>query len=216
MSAESLPSPAEIERILDDCGLEVPPGLAAGVRRYLGILRQWNRQINLTGRQTATEQVRLHFAEAFFAAARLSDEDSQLLDVGSGAGFPGLAMKLYRPALRVLLLEPRLKRASFLWTVKRELGLSGVEVLNQNLDSWLAETRPGPPRLWSLRAVANVASLLERAGAKAPERLLLFWTRRRATPDAAGWHWRRPELIPWSREKVLLWGERESGLNCST
>lgn len=208
MLGNAVPSPDEIKEILAGCGLKVPADLAEKVRSYLELLTRWSRQINLTGCQSPVEQVRLHFKEAFFAAARIAAGNSPLLDVGSGAGFPGLPIKLYRPELEVWLMEPRLKRAGFLWTVKRELGLTGVEVLNQTLEAWLAEKGRRRARLWTLRAVGGSERLLERAGTQGPDQLLLFWTRRRANPKAAGWRWREPEPLPWSREKVLLWGER--------
>ncbi|MFB3903836.1 MAG: 16S rRNA (guanine(527)-N(7))-methyltransferase RsmG [Acidobacteriota bacterium] len=94
------------------------------VRVYIDMLRQWNTHVNLTGIERVEEHLRLNFFEAFWAAREFLEEGSSLADVGTGAGFPGLAMKVYRPCLQVTLIEPNYKKVVFLKEAARALELA--------------------------------------------------------------------------------------------
>ncbi|MGH9403017.1 MAG: 16S rRNA (guanine(527)-N(7))-methyltransferase RsmG, partial [Terriglobia bacterium] len=85
---------------------------------YLGLLLRWNEKINLTAIRTPEECVTRHFAESLFLA-RHEQLNGRLLDIGSGAGFPGLALKVAVPELAVTLLEPVAKKRAFLKEVVR-------------------------------------------------------------------------------------------------
>lgn len=120
------------------------------VRAYLELLEEWNRRTNLTGLKSAEERLRFHFFESFWSAQHfLSEKETALADVGSGAGFPGLAIKLYRPELAVTLLERKLKKVVFLKEASRRLGLA-VEIFEGE-----AEAYPG----WDRMAVATMRAL---------------------------------------------------------
>jgi len=92
------------------------------VRRYTQLLLKWNRRINLTRITEETEIERQHFEEAFFAAQLLPPSTQMLLDIGSGAGFPGIALKIVRPELQITLLEASAKKCAFLQEVLGILG----------------------------------------------------------------------------------------------
>ena len=102
---------------------------AAESLEYLNVLEKWNRKVNLTAVRTPQEAVRLHFLESFFAARHLPAGYTRVVDVGSGAGFPGLAMKIVRPELRLVLLDSRRKKVLFQKEVIRRLRLSHVTAL---------------------------------------------------------------------------------------
>jgi 16S rRNA G527 N7-methylase RsmG len=123
----------EIQAVLRECALNASAGLAEAVRTYLALLLKWNQRANLTGLDRPAALLKTLFAESFYAATLLEPTDGPVLDVGSGAGFPGMAMHLYRPELPMILLEPRKKRAAFLAAVRRELGLSAVTVWSRRL-----------------------------------------------------------------------------------
>ena len=94
---------------------------------YLDLLLRWNARTNLTAIREPEEIVRRHFGECLFAARVLSRKlatGATLLDFGSGAGFPGLPIQLYRPDLRVTLAESQGKKAAFLREAVRSLGLT--------------------------------------------------------------------------------------------
>jgi 16S rRNA (guanine(527)-N(7))-methyltransferase RsmG len=209
----------EIERILQLCGLESPPHLVESVVLYCALLQKWNLRINLTSLKNPTEIITTHFAESFFAAGYLQPTDTPVLDIGSGAGFPALAMKLWRPEISFYLLEPRKKRAAFLSAVRRELRLSEVFVLSKTVEECCEMDFSQQPGLLTLRAVGEGAALIKRSLqlARPEARTMLFLTAGKVgevlsqLPELA---WNEPIPIPWSRQRVIVLGE--ANLKCST
>ena len=116
----------------------------AGVERlliYLAELMKWSRRVNLIARDTPEAQaVETHFLDSLTLLPFVDEAAApHLLDVGSGAGFPGLALACVRPDARFTLCEPRQKRVSFLRHVVRTLGLKNVEVAAER-DRYCRET----------------------------------------------------------------------------
>src|SRR6266852_5283326 len=109
--------------------VQVTPGLASSIRKYIDLLLLWNHKVNLTSITDPEEILRRHFGESMFAAHSAFVETGRLADVGSGAGFPGLALKLLAPDLEVFLIESVMKKAPFLLEVVRHLNLPGVKVV---------------------------------------------------------------------------------------
>jgi 16S rRNA (guanine527-N7)-methyltransferase len=100
-----------------------PAELYSQLGVYLALLLKWNARTNLTAIRDAEEMVRRHFGESLFCGLHLPTEATTVLDLGSGAGFPGLPIQLLRPDLRVTLAESQHKKASFLREAVRTLGL---------------------------------------------------------------------------------------------
>jgi 16S rRNA (guanine527-N7)-methyltransferase len=96
---------------------------------YAAELRRWNERVNLTAITDPEQIVTRHFLDALACARVWGDAPATLVDIGSGAGFPGLVLKLLRPALRVTLVESVGKKAAFLEHMAALLGLEGVQVL---------------------------------------------------------------------------------------
>ena len=137
---------------------------AAGVERllvYLAELMKWSRRVNLIARDTPEAQVvETHFLDSLTLLPFLDGAGGiHLLDVGSGAGFPGLALACVRPDARFTLCEPRQKRVSFLRHVVRTLGLANVEVVAERIEAHLADW-PGRFTHITSRAVAEPAAFL--------------------------------------------------------
>ncbi len=97
--------------------------------RYYQILLEWNERINLTRIVEPSEVAVKHFLDSLSVYPLLPPRARQLIDVGSGAGFPGLPLKLACPDLQVTLLESTGKKTAFLRHVITELGLTGIEVI---------------------------------------------------------------------------------------
>ena len=136
----------------------------AGVERllaYLAELMKWSRRVNLIARDTPEAQaVETHFLDSLTLLPFLDGAgEVHLLDVGSGAGFPGLALACVRPDARFTLCEPRQKRVSFLRHVVRTLGLANVEVVAERVEAHLADW-PGRFTHITSRAVAEPAAFL--------------------------------------------------------
>ena len=135
-----------------------------GVERllvYLAELMKWSRRVNLIARDTPeTQVVETHFLDSLTLLPFLDGAgEVHLLDVGSGAGFPGLALACVRPDARFTLCEPRQKRVSFLRHVVRTLGLANVEVVADRVEAHLADW-PGRFTHITSRAVAEPAAFL--------------------------------------------------------
>jgi 16S rRNA (guanine527-N7)-methyltransferase len=101
---------------------------------YLDELWEWNRRINLTGLSTRDSIVIDLFLDSLIPAPLLPRK-GRLLDVGSGAGFPGLPLKIYNPLLKTDLLEANSKKVSFLKQVIRLLGLSDIDVIKGRIET---------------------------------------------------------------------------------
>jgi 16S rRNA (guanine527-N7)-methyltransferase len=130
---------------------------------YFTELLHWSRKINLIAKGTGEAEIlENHFLDSLTLLPLLAaSENSHLLDVGTGAGFPGLVCKAARPGLTVTLLEPRLKRVSFLRHVVRTLGLAGVEVLAGRVeDESLLPSNPVFTHITS-RAVTDCGAFLK-------------------------------------------------------
>ena len=133
-------------------------GIAALTSYYEELVR-WGQKINLVGKKQSCGQIiENHFLDSLILLKYLQGEKYTLVDVGSGAGFPGLVCKAVLPDLRLVLVEPRLKRVSFLLHMVRKLGLSEVEVLAKRIE----EIDPGSLLATHItsRAVAEIAEFL--------------------------------------------------------
>ena len=183
------------------------------ILRYVELLLLWNQKINLTSLIRPRQMLERHFGESIFAAQFVTLSSGRLADVGSGAGFPGLALKIACPELSLVLVEANHKKAAFLVEVKRLLGLEGVEVICSRMEE--LAVRPGFVVFVSARAVGSFRQLLLWSSRALPSngKLLLWLGSDEAVrlAETAGWAWRKPVPIPGSRRRVLLIGEPASG-----
>jgi 16S rRNA (guanine527-N7)-methyltransferase len=110
-------------------GMRLSAEKMAQFAAYSSELRRWNERFNLTAISEPTEIYRRHFLDSLSLARFWGVGPASLVDIGSGAGFPGLPLKILRPALRLTLLESVGKKADFLRHMASELGLAEVRVL---------------------------------------------------------------------------------------
>ena len=98
--------------------------------KYLELLLKWQKTVRLIGRVGPGWVVENLLLDSLLFLRALPDSYGSLLDLGAGAGLPGIPLRIVRPDIRLVLVEARQRRASFLSTAVRELGFSGVEVVN--------------------------------------------------------------------------------------
>ena len=135
------------------------PERAAAFNRYAEMLRERNEKINLTA-ITETEEVKIkHFLDSC-SAAELLPGGASVLDIGSGAGFPGLPLKIVRPDLTVTLLDSVNKKVAFVSDVVAELKLSGVTAVHARIEDF---PHKGEYDAVVSRAVAELSTLAEYA-----------------------------------------------------
>ncbi len=110
-------------RVAEPFGVEVTPELTEKLGIYAALLVEWNQKMNLTAITDPVGIAVKHFADSLTAASLLPEGEFSLIDVGTGAGFPGVPLALYRPDCRLTLLDSLNKRLTFLDAVCRETGL---------------------------------------------------------------------------------------------
>jgi 16S rRNA (guanine527-N7)-methyltransferase len=204
---------------------------------YLDLLLRWNARINLTAVRDPESIVTRHFGESFFAARQVlkkqeaggrrqeagrkqeavgrtqeaGGEQGRAIDLGSGAGFPGLPLKIFAPGLALTLIESSQKKAVFLKEAVRTLALTGVDVFAGRAEDFAATAD-----LVTLRAVERYESALGTAArlvAPGGRLALLIGSPQAArTPQLlAGFGWQAPVAIPQSSARVLLVGTKPIG-----
>ena len=176
---------------------------------YFDLLMKWNAKINLTGLRAPEEIVTRHFGESLFAARLLFPHTAtvqSVLDIGSGAGFPGLPLKIWAPALDLTLIESNQRRAAFLREVVRALSLPDVQVISDRAEKLSAQAD-----LVTFRAVEHFEQILPVAHklAKPGGRMaILIGSSQVETAISAleKVRWDPPVPIPLSRSRSLMVG----------
>ena len=147
----------------NDVGLEFTELQYEQFIKYMRLLQEWNEKINLTAITEDEEVVKKHFIDCIkaFKSEQIKSAKT-IIDVGTGAGFPGLPIAIMNPNVEVTLLDSLNKRINFLNLVVRELGLKNVKTIHSR-----AEDGARKPELRekfdvaTSRAVANMAVLSE-------------------------------------------------------
>ena len=192
-----------LEDLLNRYRLSRPEQLLIQFSRYLELLQKWNRRISLTACADWRE-MRPFFEEGMWSSCFYPDGPVRHLDLGSGAGFPAILIRIIKERSLLDLVERRTRPAVFLQTVARELGLAGTKVHNQDVESFLSARKKEEP--WDIVSSKGVrwspaeisvlggharqvwifhgAGIPKRIGLR--EELVLY--RREECPSRAGWY----------------------------
>lgn len=205
--------PVRIAELLEPfLATSLSSGQLAYISIYIDLLIRWNARINLTAVREPDQIVTRHFGESLFAARQLFPDPSatgRVVDVGSGAGFPGLPLKLWAPGLELTLSESSNKKATFLREIVRGLTLTNVNVFAGRAE----DLPPASAGLVTLRAVERFESVLPVAArlvASAGRLALLIGESqvRGARELLPAFRWQQPIPVPLSAARVLLIGVR--------
>jgi 16S rRNA (guanine527-N7)-methyltransferase len=200
---------ANIARVLQPF-IQLDEMRLAAISKYIDLLIKWNARINLTAIRTPEEMVQRHFGESLFAASHILAEKSvkTAIDLGSGAGFPGVPFALLAPEVEVTLIESSQKKATFLKELIHLLGLKNVTVVGGR-----AESYPQTADLVILRAVEKFEEILPVALNLVPPDGRLALLIGTSQIDLAGSllpevNWQEPVEIPSGHSRVLLVGTK--------
>lgn len=154
---------SEIKEVFDKMHIELPDGALELLNRYYEMLIDTNKIMNLTTITEYSEVVIKHFADSA-AIGCITDMNGNIdvIDVGTGAGFPGIVLKIVYPQLSVVLLDSLNKRVNFLKNVITELGLTDISAIHERAED-IARNKDYREKfdLCVSRAVANMSSLSE-------------------------------------------------------
>lgn len=148
---------------LEDLGVSLSEKQICQFLRYYELLLEWNQKINLTAIKEYHDILKKHFIDSIsLVKAYDITKSNTVIDVGTGAGFPGLALKIAYPDLEVTLLDSLKKRILFLDTVTEDLSLSGVKTIHGRAEDYArSEMYREKFDLCVSRAVANLTTLSE-------------------------------------------------------
>jgi 16S rRNA (guanine527-N7)-methyltransferase len=186
------------------------------IHAYLDLLLRWNAKLNLTAIRDPEVVVTRHFGESLFAARQLfpaADSRETAIDVGSGAGFPGLPLKLWSSYLHLTLIESNQRKATFLREVVRALNLDSVSVLTER-----AESVSLSADLVTFRAVEHFERIMPIAfNLVGPQGIIAVLVGSEQVgltyATLSNVDWKAPIPIPLSKSRILLVGKRRSSVS---
>ncbi len=117
----------------DSLGLRLSQEQVDAFFTYLDLITLWNSRFNLTSIRKPETIIRLHFLDSL-ALAHFLDPEKRLMDLGSGAGLPGIPIKIFYPDKQVVLVEAHNKKANFLREVSRKLGIKAIRVVGERAE----------------------------------------------------------------------------------
>jgi 16S rRNA (guanine527-N7)-methyltransferase len=168
----------------------------ARLEAHLELLLRWNRTLNLTAIRNREEAIERHYCESLFLGATLPAGPLTIADMGSGAGFPGFPVGVFRPDCTVTLIESHQRKAVFLREAARMQ--SNVRVLAKRGEDVRERFD------WVISRAVSYADLLPVLKNLAPNADLL--TGSEPPPEALGFTWDPPLALPWGKQRFLWSG----------
>jgi 16S rRNA (guanine527-N7)-methyltransferase len=210
MASMVAPSESAIRKALSEFQISVNFDQVGQIREYIRLLLVWNDKVNLTAIRDPLEILHRHFGESMFAANVVELGKCRLADIGTGAGFPGLALKILLPEAQVVLVESNIKKATFLAEVVRALGITGANVLvsrYEELDDEIA-----PVDFLLARALGEFEIFLKwAASVRVDAKQVILWVGAADVEQvlrSPRWVWEPPVSVPQSLRRILLIGSK--------
>jgi 16S rRNA (guanine527-N7)-methyltransferase len=199
-----------IARELRPYGAIASARLCDQIRIYVDLLLRWNQRSSLTTVTDPEGIVRFHFGESLLAVPAVPIRHGRLADVGSGAGFPAVPIRMVSEDLNVILIESNQKKATFLAEIVRELQLSNVDVRRSRMED--IDFASDAVDFVTARALGIDDEFLDWSRrALNPDGSVVLWlgeeSAREVSRDAS-WKWADSIRIPQSERRVVLQGLR--------
>lgn len=201
---------ADLNRAQFQQGLERISGLlltdaqASALHAHYQELRLWNRRLSLIGPGTLDEVLERHYGESLAPLSMIPPTCREVLDLGSGAGFPGLVLAAMLPSARVTLIEARERKWAFLRSAARRASLP-VQCLNARISHSPPDGVAGKLDLLTARALKLPTEQLEALAERlTPEGQMLFWVGQEAPAPPRGWCLGRELPLPGAERRRVL------------
>lgn len=156
----------KLETLLEQGVRQLKLGLPASAQpkliHYLHLLNKWNKAFNLSGVRSISDMVAWHLLDSLAVLPHIRGQ--RILDIGSGAGLPGIPLAIALPDTQFVLLDSNGKKTRFLFQAKLALGLANVEIVNERVDSYLSKEDTGEFSLVTCRAFATLADCVAMLG----------------------------------------------------
>jgi 16S rRNA (guanine527-N7)-methyltransferase len=190
---------------MPDYGVAPTPDRVQRLGRFLVMLADWNRRMRLVGDAAPEILVQRHVGESLYAATIFEFKRQKVLDIGSGAGFPGVVLQLAFPDLDTTYVEATLKKAAFLREVSRVEGRGTV------VSERAEQLQPIQAEVVTMRAVERMEAVGLRYASRhlAAGGTLLAWVGDATAKKwrrANGWDWDEFALLPRASERGILRG----------
>lgn len=151
----------EIMGYVEELGVKLSKEQAGMFFNYMNLLLEWNEKINLTAITEEKEVIVKHFVDSL-TISKYIPVGASLIDVGTGAGFPGIPLKIIRDDLKITLLDSLQKRINFLDVVIKELKLKNIETIHARVEEFGKNSKYRESfEVATSRAVANLSTLTE-------------------------------------------------------
>jgi 16S rRNA (guanine527-N7)-methyltransferase len=204
------PSESAIRKALSDFRIDADTNQIGQIQEYIRLLLVWNEKVNLTAIRDPLDILHRHFCESMFAANVVELGKCRLADIGTGAGFPGLALKILLPEAQIVLVESNIKKATFLAEVVRALGITGANVLVSRYEELSDEIAPVDFLL--ARALGEFEAFLKWAASERVDaKRVILWVGAADVEQvlkSPGWAWESAVIVPQSLRRVLLIGNK--------
>jgi 16S rRNA (guanine527-N7)-methyltransferase len=191
-----------LQKRIEKESISLPNNFFTNIQKYKEQLFKWNKIHNLTGAKDE-KTIDDFIFDALFPVSFLPPVKS-LLDIGTGAGFPGMILALALPDTAVTLVEPLTKRASFLQFIKADLNLENVRVIKKRVEEMESEIF----ELITSRAVTDTKILLDLSKKLSnKETKFLFYKGERVFDEVEATHGMQHKIIEREKRHYLLLGE---------
>jgi 16S rRNA (guanine527-N7)-methyltransferase len=210
MASIGAPSESTIRKTLSEFRIDADTNQIGQIQEYIRLLLVWNDKVNLTAIRDPLDILHRHFCESMFAANVVELGKCRLADIGTGAGFPGLALKILLPEAQIVLVESNIKKATFLAEVVRALGITGANVLVSRYEELSDEIAPIDFLL--VRALGEFGAFLKWAASERVDaKRVILWVGAADVEQVLktpGWAWEPAVIVPQSLRRVLLIGNK--------
>jgi 16S rRNA (guanine527-N7)-methyltransferase len=199
-----------ISATLRPYGVSATTLLCEQIRVYIDLLLRWNQKTSLTTVTDPTEILRFHFGESVLAVPTVPIRHGRLADVGSGAGFPAVPIRMVSEQLSVILIESNQRKATFLMEIVRALELEHVDVRRSRMeDVSLSDEKID---FITARALGIDDDFLNWAhNSLTVSGYVVLWlgdSDANKISQKSGWKWADPIRIPQSDKRIILHGSK--------